>query len=457
MVVDELFERFVDEAPACVMIRVALENVLSARRLDEIFDRHAAVQYERELLFSRVVDLMTLVVTRVHPSAHAAYQRRRDEIPVSVRALYDKLGGIEPEVSQALVRETAADLKAVIGCLGTPRAAPLPGYRLRILDGNHLGASQRRLKVLRGQGAALPGLTLCVLDPQRRLIEDVVSCEDGHRQECTLVEPLLEKAHPRDVFVTDRHFCTSGMLFGLARRQAFFLTRQHGNRPPVRLLGRRRRVGKTETGVVYEQAAVATDPQTGAELAVRRITVELVRPTRDKETVIHLLTNLPAEDADAPRVAELYRTRWRIETAFQELTVHLHCELNALAYPKAALFGFAVAVVCYNMLAVVIAALAAAHGAETIATNLSNYYLTEEIGATYRGLMIALPPPCWVRFQSLAPPQLAVELQRIAARTSLPRYQKHPRRSQTRSSRKPYTGRRHVATARLLSKARQQQ
>jgi hypothetical protein len=457
MAMRELFERFVDEAPVCVMVRIAMENVLSPRRLDRIFEKHAAVQYQRELLFSSLVDLMSLVVTRVHPAVHAAYQRRRTEIPVSVRALYDKLDGVEPQVSQALVRETAADLKTVIDCLGTPGEAPLPGYRLRILDGNHLRASQRRLKVLRDQGAALPGLTLCLLDPQRRLIEDVVCCEDGHTQECTLVEPLLEKAGAGDVFVTDRHFCTSGMLFGLARRQASFLTRQHANRPPVRLSGRRRRVGRSETGVVYEQAAVATNPQTGEELAVRRITVELFRPTRDKDAVIHLLTNLPAEAADALRVAELYRTRWRIETAFQELTMHLHCEINALAYPKAALFGFSVAVVCYNLLAVVTAALKATHGPETIAENLSNYYLTEEIGATSRGMMIALPPRCWRRFQSLDAPQLAAELKRVAARLRLALYQKHPRRSKRRSSGKPYTGTRHVATARLLRHAKQQE
>ena len=57
----------------------------------------------------------------------------------------------------------------------------------------------------------------------------------------------------------------------------------------------------------------------GGTMLVRRITVELDKPTRDGETEIHILTNLPAEVADALAIAELYRRRWTVETAFGEL------------------------------------------------------------------------------------------------------------------------------------------
>ncbi|NNF95527.1 MAG: transposase [Halobacteria archaeon] len=66
-----------------------------------------------------------------------------------------------------------------------------------------------------------------------------------------------------------------------------------------------------------------------------------------------LLTNLSKTAAPAQQIAELYRKRWTIETAFQELEVHLHSEINSLGYPKAALFGFCVALVAYNVLALV--------------------------------------------------------------------------------------------------------
>ena len=45
---------------------------------------------------------------------------------------------------------------------------------------------------------------------------------------------------------------------------------------------------------------------------------------------IHILTNLPEAAADAVKVAELYRKRWTLETAFQELESSLHGEIVTL-------------------------------------------------------------------------------------------------------------------------------
>ena len=63
-----------------------------------------------------------------------------------------------------------------------------------------------------------------------------------------------------------------------------------------------------------------TDPTTGNIMTVRRITVKLNQPTRDGDTQLHILTNLPPRAADAWTVADLYRKRWTIGTMFQELT-----------------------------------------------------------------------------------------------------------------------------------------
>jgi IS4 transposase len=90
------------------------------------------------------------------------------------------------------------------------------------------------------------------------------------------------------------------------------------------------------------------------------------------------LTNLPKSVASAKLIAELYRKRWSIETMFQELEAHLHSEINTLGYPKAALFGFCVALVAYNALAVVKAALRKVHGEATIDNELSGYYRSQE-------------------------------------------------------------------------------
>ena len=83
----------------------------------------------------------------------------------------------------------------------------------------------------------------------------------------------------------------------------------------------------------------------------------LDKPTRDGDGEIHILTNLPKKVARAKTVADLYRKRWTIETAFQELEATLNGEINTLGYPKAALFAFCVALVSYNLMSVIKAAL----------------------------------------------------------------------------------------------------
>jgi IS4 transposase len=453
MVTGEVFERFLAASPVCVMERALLEYVFAPAKLEAVFHSAAVRQYERELLFSQVVDLTSLVVCRVKPSICAAYKQKRNEIPVSLRALYDKLQHIEDTTSRALVRHTGAAAGGLIDTMGGALPPLLPGYRVRILDGNHLSGTEHRLKVLRGTAAgALPGHSLVLLDPQRMVIEDVIVCEDGHAQERSLLKQVLPLLQPRDLLIDDRNFCTAAFLVGVAQRQARFITRQHG-RMPLRLLGKRRYRGRSSTGRIYEQTAVVTDPATGKERRVRRISVRLHSPTRDGDRELHLLTNLPAK-VQAAKVAELYRKRWKLETAFQELTTHLRCELLSLGYPPAALFGFCVAVSAYNLLAAIKGALRAAHGQKKIEDTLSNFYLTEEISSVYRGMMIAVPPSEWAAFQSMSQAQLAQQLLTWARAVDLDGYCKQPRGPKKPRAKRPNAKFRHVATAKLLPKKR---
>ena len=83
-------ERFEQHAPACVMARLALEQALPAAWVDEVFEEHRQRQYPRELMFSTIVELMTLVTLGLRPSLHAA-ARKLESLPVSLAALYDKL------------------------------------------------------------------------------------------------------------------------------------------------------------------------------------------------------------------------------------------------------------------------------------------------------------------------------------------------------------------------------
>jgi hypothetical protein len=164
-----------------------------------------------------------------------------------------------------------------------------------------------------------------------------------------------------------------------------------------------------------------------------------------------LLTNLSKTAAHAKQIAEMYRKRWTIETAFQELEAHLHSEINSLGYPKAALFGFCVALVTYNVLAVVKAALRRVHGEQKIANEVSGYYLAGHIGRTYDGMMIAVPEEKWGIFLRMSTETFNRILLQLAEKVNLAKFKKHkrgPKKSQSKrscDSKHP-----HVSTARLL-------
>lgn len=454
MVFDEVFKRFTEARPISVMHRAVLENVFAPQKLDAVFDGAAVKQYERELLFSTTVGVMSLVVARIAPSVRNAYFQKIEDVSVSIRSLYDKLAHVEVSTSRALLRHTATQAGELINCMKGNKRSRLSGHRVLTLDGCHPAGTDHRLGVLRGTAAgALPGLALVLLDTQKMLALDAVFCEDGHAQERSLLDEILPSIGKGDVVIDDRNFCTQKFLADIARRKAYFITRQHA-RMPWAPEGKRRYVGRGSTGRVYEQAGFITDPMTGRKLRVRRISVQLKTATRDGDHEIHLLTNLPKK-VSGGKVAELYRGRWTIEQVFNELTTHLCCEPNTLGYPKAALFAFCVALCCYNLLAAVKGSLRAVHGEKVVDQEVSNYFLAEEISRVYDGMMIALPPETWQNFQTMSLAQLGKHLLRWAKQTDLAKYPKHPRGPKKPRPRRPNAKFQHVSTARLLEAERE--
>ena len=471
MVLPEVFRAFVEESPVSVMFRGILERVLGSERLDQLFADSAQRQCCGELAFSTCAELLALVVTQSRPSVHAAYRAQREKVAVSVQSLYNKLAGIEPSVSEALVRETAKDLAAVAQELGAELAGPVPGYEARIVDGNYLAGTQHRLKELRRVGdAALPGHTLAVLNPHLELMEGVIACEDGHANQKPLLPRVLDFVKSGQCWIADREFSTLAFLFGVHQRDAYFIVRQHAVLKG-QLLGERTYLGPSETGLVYEQELRLS--QGDESFVVRRITVELNQPTRNKDREIHLLTNLPSS-VEGQTIAGGYHGRWSIEAAFAKLTTALRCELDTLGYPDAALFGFCLAVVMYNAVSTVTAAIRAAHpkllqrppqpaaagGRPKTAKpttrkdlpRLSFYYLADEIAGVWRGMAIAVPSDHWrAAFATQTPSQLGKLLLWLARKTHLDRFLANAYRPQQRRKRRPMTttgG--HVSTYRLL-------
>lgn len=453
MLLGHRFEAFVERSPISVIVRATLERVFHASHLDALFERTAVQQYTRELLFSTLVALMSEVVLGISRSIRASYQQTEESPSVSITSVYNKLNGVEAAVSAALVRDSATQLGPIIRRLGGTAPALLEGFRVRILDGNHLAGTEHRLKELRTmRAAALPGQTLVVLDPELGLVVDVVACEDGHAQERVLFDEVLAMVQSQDLWLGDRNFCTTGFLFGIADRGGFFLIRQHASTLTYQLLGRRKRCGNTASGTVYEQSMLLSNPA-GKTMPARRITVELGKPTRDGESEIHLVTNVPALAANALVVSDLYLQRWTIERMFQTLTTVLTCEIKALGYPQAALFGFCLAVAAYNAVALVQASLRAVHGREIVEEQVSWYYVCTHIAKVYEGMMMAVPARHWRIFREMDEVAFAEVLVQLARNIDLAKFQKHPRGPKKPRPKRTSGARiKHVATARIIAK-----
>jgi IS4 transposase len=453
MSMDAVLKRFVEQAPVAVMARLGLQRAISAEWVDEVFEQHSDRQYTRELLFSTVVDLMSLVVLGLRPSLHAAAKKMRKDLPVSITALYDKVNRVEPDIVQALVRGSSERLAPVMAPLRKGQSPWLRGWRVRVVDGNHLPASEKRLGPLRGfRGAALPGHSLVVYDPDAGVVIDLVPCEDGHASERGLLAPLLAESQPRDLWIGDRLFCTRAAILSAHARGAAVLFRETKVNPNPTPIASRRRIGRIDTGVVYEQRVTIPTKDGAGEVELRRIELVLDKPTTDDETVIRLLTTLP-KTVKARTVALLYRKRWTIEGLFGRLEAALQSEIRTLGYPRAALFAFGLAVIAFNVLAVIEAAVTAAHDLLESEIEVSTYYVADDIRTDYKGMLIAIDEQVWMGFDDQSPTALARTLRTIAEHVDPITLRKHPRAPKP-LNRKGYasaaTVRRHVATARVL-------
>ncbi len=453
MMVSAIFKKFMEKTPMSVMARGLTERILNPQILDKWFEGISNLQYTRELLFSSIFEMMSMVVCGVHPSIHSAYQSKKGEISVSIKSVYNKLNGLEITTSAALVKYSASESETLIKELGGGLENPLPGYRIKLLDGNCIESSEHRIKELRGLCAgALPGKSLVVLDPILRIILEVFPCEDGHTQERALLGEVSESIQSKDVWIGDRNFCIKAFINTIASKDAFFIFRQHGNLPYELMQPERKFMGKSQTGKVYEQLVRVIDEQ-GKEHALRRVSVELTKRTRDGDKEIHILTNLPSVEVSALEVAELYRGRWKIETAFQELTTHLNSEINTLGYPKAAIFGFCIAIVTYNVLSVMKAAMQNVHGAEVVEKQISGYYIANEISGTCIGIEVAISDDEWHPFRTMPTSHVVQFLIELAKSMQLSKYKKHPRGPKKKVPKKQSDKKSpHVSTAKILAK-----
>lgn len=447
-----ILDRFITKQPLAVMTR-SIVGVLMGDRLDRLFDENRSRQYSDTIKFSTVVMSVAEIALGTVKNRNQAYLKYKEELQTSAVAYYGKLNRTEPSISEAVVRYSAERAGELLNELDFQPWQVLPGYRCFSLDGNHLQKTEKRLTETRGLCAApLPGTIVARYDHQTAIFDQAYLLEDAHAQEASVLDRVVEDLLERDLVIADRHFCIVRFMLKLAARLGCFVIRQHG-RLHGRLLGKRRSVGRIDSGMVYEQAMEICD---GDEtLVVRRITVELNEPTRDGAMEIHILSNVPAEDGSACKLADIYRQRWEIENAFYVLTMTLNCEMKSNCHPRCALFLFCIAMLAYNCRQVQLAALYAEHEQEDV-DRMSPYQVALDIVSPMEGMLTAINQEEWDNQVPHDPRGIAAFLRRVSRHVDVRSYRKS-----VRGPKKPAPKRKrckagtHVSTHRLLQTRKQ--
>jgi hypothetical protein len=441
-------------SPLTVMVRGVLEWACPQSLFENLFDQECRPkQWSRKLGISAITWLMLSVVSGVRRSVFAAFQADQASdaptILASAAALYAKYGRINPNFTTAVVRESGRRMHSLLTDVGVKGPFGWEGYRITILDGTDLGGTEHRLKPLRSiKAAGLPGRYVAAYDLATDLVVDAAASEDAYTSERELVRSLLAVAMAYQLFVADRHFCTTEILWAIMDRQAFFVIRQHTS---VRWhpLKEAVAVGRVASGEVREQPIEVEDTGSGQRRRMRRIVLKLDTPTEDGDTEIALLTNL--KGISALRICDLYRDRWRIERHFALVKTVLHGEIEGLGQPRAALFAMGMALVAANALNVVKQALRMTHGEEEF-EKLSGYYMADEVAGNYRAVDVLVSGAEW---QSLAAePSVGFWqwCQAVAARVRTRGMHKHPRGpKKPQPPRASGKDRHHYSTYRLLN------
>jgi hypothetical protein len=443
----------IEKSPITVMTRIALDWIIQGTPFDQLFERSAEGEYTREFTLEHLVLVMLDVVSGFHPSTRSAFRDRQLQLIASLSAFYAKLNRLGPAITVEVVRHTARRCRALIEAAGGLLPEPITGYSARILDGNVLAGTDHRLTPTRTTwSACLPGKSLAIYEPASGLILDLILEEDAHTQERDLLKEVPVAA--RELWILDRNLCVRTFLFRIARAGGFFLARRHKTTLPYEPVGPRKSKGRCPTGKVYEQAILVDDPEApGRRHRLRLIILELDEPTREGETEITLVTNLP-EDVTAIDGCTAYLGRWGIERHFQVLTDLLNCEIPSLGYPRAALFAFGMSAVTGNALAVLKGCLRVEHGPE-MAAEVSNHAVVTEVARIYPGMMATVPPRLWPEMRGRSAPEVAEWLNELATGVSV-EWMLRVRRGlkKPRPQRKKGDRHHHLATKKLLDEAK---
>jgi hypothetical protein len=426
-----------------------------------MFARHRGTGYEKVISFGGLVQLIADALLEHRGSGRKSFARARErgELAASVQAVYQKLGRVSLDLSEAWLAESTDRVRPVYP-VPAARALPPSVQELAVLvvDGKAIKRVAKRLKPLQGcKGGVLGGKALVALELSSGWAVAMATDPDGETNDAKLVPALLPQvrrrvAGPR-VWVADRQFCDLRQTAAFSAGEDHFVVRYHPKTHFCPDSTRPARQGHDPQG----RAWVEDWGWWGCERAKPRRFVRRITLYRPGEETVSLITDLlEAAQYPAHALLGLYLARWGIERVFQQVTQVFPLQTLIGTTPQGRVFQLAFCLLLYNLLQVVRAyvATAQARPADTISTEL----LFDDVQRQLVALTELVPPPAVEPlFEPLpAAEHVGQQLTRLLETVWTPRWLKAPPKEP-----KPPTARRAIrgnqtSVYRLLAAYRQQ-
>ncbi|WP_423368263.1 type II toxin-antitoxin system Phd/YefM family antitoxin [Burkholderia sp. LMG 32019] len=436
-----IVERFVEQSPMTIMARLVLQCALH----DDWIDMTAEADEEpddesiRETLFALAVDAIAAIAAQKQmPTSQMPHgvAGHASSVPgAAVAALHDGMSRWRAGWGRALVRDSVDLLLPVAAARADERGRALGGMRLRVLDGAGDGCAHGGVGCDCGRACDDPvrdaalgptgARVLPVYDPELAMIVDLLPVERGRSHERAFVGALLEAVRPGEMWIVDGRFDIDAIVSGWPRRGAAFVLRDDGGAATCRPLGGWRDAGPLDGGEVREQAVViAGDGEAAGTL--RRIEWRGHVPGGHPGTRVAVLTNLPVEPFDACQVMQLARRRWREALPFPLDPVPGGTLFGSVP-ARASLLASGIAALAYNAFSVMTRVVSGALGLDERDAQRVPSHIAEGVTATYAGMMIALPPDWWRRYDQLPAATLGQIVRMLAVHVD-PRSERRRRR-----------------------------
>jgi hypothetical protein len=305
-------------------------------------------------------------------------------------------------------------------------------------------------------------------DPATRLIQTMAAHADGEKNDAPLVPDLLTQlrtpttSKPK-IIVADAQFCDLVQISQYGQAGDHFALRYHPKlhfhldaHPP------RREFTDAKGRPLIEEYGWLGSPTDKRRRFVRRVTWKRT-DHKDLSVVTDLTDRQPGQDTAAletiPAVdlIDLYLTRWKIETVFQDVTVVFGLRKLIGSTPEATAFQAAFCMVVYNAIQVVKSYVAAVQPKPMRVDDVSNTMLFTSICKELTAIAVLVPA---ASLAELVTPPKTVETARAYLQKRLtglwePGWKKARNKNPRRYKAKPKGSGAHTSVFRVLQKHKQ--